>query len=128
MPSNINHLLCELHETLDEIDALNARIKPLSEYAARLKAQILEWSKANGDIKKFTGGGLSVSIRDKVLFNASGDKWPVVHKWLVEQGYEYCIQRRLNDAKLLELYDGGVSLPAELEMSYLTIPYVTRVG
>jgi hypothetical protein len=57
-----------------------------------------------------------VSVTTKVKFRAKYEPelWSDIVKWAASSGLDYVVQRRLNDAKIMELVDNGVPLPQGL--------------
>lgn len=107
-------LLASLREIRDQKDAINAQLKKLNEREAEAERAILDAMTAAG----LTAPGQAVkaacgSATRHVKWRAAYDpeRWPQVVEWCCNQGRTDLIQRRLTDAKIMELVDSGTTLP-----------------
>ncbi len=60
--------------------------------------------------------GVSISIKTKWRARYDPDLWADIMKWAATNGVSYILQRRLNDAKIMELVDNGIALPEGLSV------------
>jgi len=93
-----------------QIDQLTAEAEPLRAEREECKAAIkAAMDEAGTD--KAAAAGLSVSIvqKDRAAYDPA--EWPSIVRWAIETGNDHIVQRRLTDAKVLELVRNGVALP-----------------
>ncbi len=65
-------------------------------------------------IESVAQDGVSLTIRKKFRAKYEPEMWSDIVKWAASSGLDYVVQRRLNDAKIMELVDNGVPLPQGL--------------
>lgn len=116
MPDGINDVLANFRLCRDLADKVSNLDKMLSQRRDQLEGRLLAYHKDTG-LQSLSGAGLTVSF-DPAAFRAKYDpaKWSDVVKWAVETGNDFIVQRRLSDAKVVELFDGGVALPDGLSL------------
>lgn len=117
---NTTELLAELRGIKDERDTLNQELSKLAERESRIERELLAFHEATG-LSSLSGGGLSVSFDpDALRAKYDPDQWSGIVRWAVEHGHDYIVQRRLSDAKIVELAAGGTELPAGLTLESYT--------
>lgn len=127
----ISETLAELRRTIDDLDTINAEKSRLEERRASLELAVKREMESSGqteDGDSVKASGLTVTIRRKIAVKYTPEKWSAVVRWAVENQYDYIVQRRLSDAKVLELIDLGVVLPDGLELEPYTRLDVRRVN
>lgn len=65
-------------------------------------------------IESASEDGVSVTTKTKWRAKYEPELWGDIVKWAASSGLDYVVQRRLNDAKIMELVDNGVPLPQGL--------------
>lgn len=65
-------------------------------------------------IESASEDGVSVSTKTKWRAKYEPELWGDIVKWAASSGLDYVVQRRLNDAKIMELVDNGIALPQGL--------------
>jgi hypothetical protein len=65
-------------------------------------------------IESASEDGVSVSTKTKWRAKYEPELWGEIVKWAANSGLDYVVQRRLNDAKIMELVDNGIALPQGL--------------
>jgi hypothetical protein len=119
-PETTEELLKELRRLSDRMDELNAENKTLSEQWDVIEGKLIAFHRASG-LKSISGGGMSISFDPEAMRTKyDPSKFAEVFKWAADNHYEYIIQRRFTDAKILELIDSGVALPDGLSMEAYT--------
>ena len=112
----IGELLDELRRIIDAREALAAQDRPLATRRAEIEKEILDHATASG-LQQFATDDLSVTVDLHAMrCRYDPERWDELMKWAV--GLERCdlIQRRLNDAKILDLIDNGMALPDGLSV------------
>jgi hypothetical protein len=123
---NINATLARLKAVIDEREQLAAKDRTLSEERARLEAELLGFHGSTG-LNSLSGAGLSVSFDDTaVRVRCEPSRWADIVKWAVSTGNDHVIQRRLTDAKVIELIENGTPLPEGLSVESYTKLSVRR--
>lgn len=123
---NVEAVLTELRALRDRKDELNASLKAVSEHEASLQAALLDWH-AETNLESVKGGGLSVSFKPDFRAKYTPELWPEIVKWAVATGNDHIIQRRITDAKVIELVDNGVALPDGLNLEAYVKLNIRRV-
>jgi hypothetical protein len=103
-------LLKSYANILTLLDSIGDVEKRLNEIRAGIKDEFIRRSSVEG-IEKFSGDGLTITVRDKSIVKYDPEKWDDILKALVAGGYGYCVHRRLSEGKVQELMDSGVRLP-----------------
>lgn len=67
-------------------------------------------------IESASEDGVSISTKTKWRARYDPDLWGDIVKWAAANGVAYIVQRRMNDAKIMELVDNGVALPEGLSV------------
>lgn len=114
-------LIAEKRRIKDAADVLNAQLADLKEKEGVVDWGLMAAMKDQGldhDGAKCAGPGGTATWRMKPRAKYEPDKWPSIFKWCAENGYEYLIQRRTSDAKILDLIDNGVALPDGLGIEF----------
>ena len=105
---------CELFRQIrDEIDEVEGRLKVLKQELHTQEAKILEHLSSNG-IDSIKAAGVTFTVKEKFRATYDPELWPTIMDWATGCGFQHIIQRRLSDAKVLELIDAGVALPEGL--------------
>lgn len=109
----MEQLLTELRAIIDEREQLAEQDRKLSARKAQIERDIQRFSETHG-VNKFSGGGLSVSVQDKLRVTYVPEEWPNFLRWAIETGNDHLIQRRITENKVLDLMASGTVVPAEL--------------
>jgi hypothetical protein len=117
--SHLNSLLLKFKERKDALDEAEAVAKAIRAEASELEDQILEVLNTL-DLDSVAIDGISAKRVTKWRAKYVPDQWSAIVSWAVANGYDYLVQRRLNDTKVLELVDGGIQLPEGLSMETYT--------
>ena len=67
-------------------------------------------------IESASEDGVSISTKTKWRARYDPDLWGDIVKWAAANGVAYIVQRRMNDAKIMELVDNGIALPEGLSV------------
>jgi hypothetical protein len=118
--------LISLRALRDRKDELNAELKSIGEQEDACERTLLDWHKAT-NLQSVKGGGLTVSFKADFHAKYSPELWPEIVKWAVETGNDHIIQRRLGDAKVIELVDNGIALPDGLTLEQYVKLNIRRV-
>jgi hypothetical protein len=108
-------LLGEYGRVLSLLDVLSDLDRRLSELRSAQKDEFIRRAEIEG-VEKFSGAGLTVTVKNKTVVRYDPEKWDLILKSLVENGYGYCVHRQLSAAKVQELMDSGVRLPDGLSL------------
>lgn len=121
--------LIHLYARLDsEIDEREAATDVLRKQREECKAAIKGMMEVPGKGQdKATAAGLTFSMVTKDRAKYDPGEWPNIVKWAVETGNDHIIQRRLTDAKVVELIANGVALPWGLTVESYRDVQVRRV-
>lgn len=65
-------------------------------------------------IESVAQDGVNLTLRKKWRAKYEPELWGDIVKWAASSGLDYVVQRRLNDAKIMELVDNGIALPQGL--------------
>lgn len=118
---SIGNVLKELRHVKDQKDAVNAELKGLNERESELEAKLIEYHKVT-EVSNVGDENLSVTFGESLRFSYDPEKWDEIVHSLDRNGKLYCVQRRLNDAKLRELIENGEELPEGLRTeSYVKV-------
>lgn len=60
--------------------------------------------------------GVSISVKTKWRARYNPELWADIVQWAAANGVAYIVQRRMNDAKIMELVDNGIALPEGLSV------------
>lgn len=119
----IADLLDEYKCLLDRKDELNAQVstvvKSIDDIEHRIRSA-MEVAGQTNDGDKVSAAGITVTMRQKWRAKYAPEHWSDVVRWAVEQGFDHIVQRRLSDAKVMELVDNGVTLPKGLNVEQYT--------
>lgn len=97
------------------LDGLGDVEKKLNELRGMMKEEFIRRASVEG-VEKFSGEGISVTVKDKQVVKYDPEKWDEILKGLVESGHGFCLHRRLSEGKVQELMDNGVRLPDGLSL------------
>lgn len=122
----ISEKLAELRAVVDERERIAAEEKRLGERKRQLEKELADFAKTTG-VDKFSGAGMSVAFAEKMRARYEPNKWHDIASWAVSTGNDHIIQRRLTDAKVLELVDSGVALPDGLTLEAYTDISLRRI-
>jgi uncharacterized protein YlxW (UPF0749 family) len=118
--TNVTETLRMLRQVIDEREQLAAQDKVLSERKSALEAELLNFHASTG-LNSCAGAGLSVTFDDgAVRAKYDPSKWADIVKWAVSTGNDHIIQRRLTDAKVIDLIENGTALPEGLTVESYT--------
>ena len=107
-------LLTALRSIIDQREQLAEQDSRLVKQKSQLEHQLLAFHELTG-VDSVTGGGLSVSFDDAAMrAKYDPERWPAIVRWAIETGNDHIIQRRLTDAKVLDLIENGTALPEGL--------------
>jgi hypothetical protein len=123
---DLESTLVSLRALRDRKDTLNAELKAIGEQEDACEHALLDWHKAT-NLQSVKGGGLTVSFKADFHAKYSPELWPEIVKWAVETGNDHIIQRRLGDAKVIELVDNGIALPDGLTLEQYVKLNIRRV-
>jgi hypothetical protein len=113
---DMSELLAGLRSVIDEREELARQDKILSERKSRIERELMQFHESTG-LESCSGAGMSVTFNDDAMrAKYDPEQWPGIVKWAVESGHDYIIQRRLTDAKILDLVANGVALPEGLTL------------
>jgi len=120
---NIGELLAAFRTAQDHKDDCDAALKRARETCDVLELKIRLAMESQGT-EKTSAHGVTASIVTKWRAKYTPEKWGDLVKWAAANGYDYLIQRRLTDTKVMELVDKGVALPEGLSVeSYKDINF-----
>jgi len=120
---SIGDLLAAFRAAHDHKDECDMALKRAREACDLLELKIKIAMDAQGT-EKTSAHGVTASIVTKWRAKYAPEKWSDLVKWAVANGYDYLIQRRLTDTKVMELVDRGVELPDGLSVeSYKDINF-----
>jgi hypothetical protein len=123
---SVQTTLAALRAVIDEREKLATADRELSKEKERLEASLLSFHNESG-LDSLSGAGLSVSFDGEAMrAKYEPDRWAEIVKWAVSTGNDHIIQRRLTDAKVLDLIEQGVELPAGLTVENYTKLSVRR--
>lgn len=106
----IGHLV-ELEAKLADAKAIvSALDREIGDLKSGLKQALIESGQ-----DKAAAHGVTVSVVEKYRATYDPANWPQIVKWAVETGNDHIIQRRLTDAKVVELIRSGEALPWGLD-------------
>jgi hypothetical protein len=103
-------LLKSYASVLSLLDAIGEAEKRLNTLRSTMKEEFVRRSSVEG-VEKFSGEGITITVKDKSIVKYDPEKWDGILKALVEGGYGYCVHRRLSEGKIQELMDAGIRLP-----------------
>lgn len=115
METPLNALLQQFREKRDALDVAEQNAKAARAEVHALEAQILERLEAL-DVESVAAEGLNVKRVEKWRAKYDPARWSEIVSWAVDNGFDYLVQRRLNDAKIMELIDQGIRLPDGLSV------------
>jgi len=121
--SNIDEALTELRSIVDQSDALNEQLADLSKRKREIENGLIAFSDDSG-LTSFATEGLAIAVRAKERAKYDPEKWDDLMKWAAENDKTYVVQRRLSDAKILEMVANGEPLPDGLSIEpYSQVSY-----
>lgn len=94
-------------------DAVDEQAKQLSGEIEHCKAEIKRFHERTR-LDKFAIPGLSASAKEKFRARYDPERWASILAWATATGNDHIVQRRLTDAKVVDLIDSGVELPEGL--------------
>lgn len=102
-------IITKLREIMDEKDQIKAREKELNQDKEYMEGLLIPMMRAEG-IDKFSTAGIgTASIKPKIIYSA--EDWDIVCKFIVENNEPMLLQKRLSEAKIKELQEGGIEIP-----------------
>lgn len=120
---SIGELLAAFRAAQDHKDDCDSALKRAREACDVLELRIRLAMESQGT-EKTSAHGVTASIVTKWRAKYTPEKWGDLVKWAAHNGYDYLIQRRLTDSKVMELVDNGVELPDGLSVeSYKDINF-----
>lgn len=123
---NVGEVLKELRAIRDAREVIGGEDSKLAGRESELKSLLFHFHEDTG-LTQVADHGLSVVFTPgKLRIGYVAEKWDELQKWLTDNGYGYCIQRRLNEAKLRELVDSGTALHEGLKVEPFTDIRITR--
>lgn len=106
----LGECLSELRTMIDLIETIeDGQLRQLKKNREALEAEAanaLRYSKQD----KATAGGVTASIKQRWAVKYDPERWGEVVQWAVENGRSDLVQRRLNDARIMELVDAGTAI------------------
>jgi hypothetical protein len=121
----IGDLLSTYADVQADIENAETALSALKQRREALAESIKESLTASGADKASAHGlTASIQIKDRAKYNPAD--WPSIVRWAVESGNDHIVQRRLTDAKVVELIRNGVSLPWGLTVESYRDIRVTR--
>jgi hypothetical protein len=108
--NTLGELCAAFRAKRDQLDEIEAQAKAARKTCDELEGEIMRRLEASG-AESISAAGITFTVKTK--FRASYDpaEWSEIVRWAAGSGLDYIVQRRLNDAKILELVDKGVILP-----------------
>lgn len=108
--------LLELKATLhDKKDELNAELSGVNKRLDEVDADIVHAMRDSGQTRA-ANERVSVTMGQKWRAGYDPDKWPAIMEALISSGYGHVVQRRLTDAKVIEMFENGIPLPDGLTL------------
>jgi hypothetical protein len=111
----IGDLLKSLDQLRSEKDEISYKLRGVQAQLDDVEADILSNLRDSG-LARVSSDRLTVSITDKFRATYDPAKWPNIIRELVESGNEHLVQRRLTDAKVVELIESGGPIPDGLSV------------
>lgn len=111
---NFDGLLASLAEIRNEKERLNGLLSAESKKEVDVERKILDAMDSCGltaDGQKVGSAFGTATRQTKWRAVYDPEKWPEVVKWCAENGRTDLIQRRLSDARVMEIVDRGETLP-----------------
>jgi hypothetical protein len=103
-----------IREKRAELDRVRKDLWPQHE---AIVAKLVELHQQTGNDKISVKGVLAVGFDDQAMrAKYDPEKWPGIVKWAGETGNEHILQRRITDAKVVDLVANGVALPDGLSL------------
>lgn len=99
----------------DQLDEIEAQAKAMRKTCDELEGEIMRRLEATG-AESITAAGVTFTVKTKFRATYDPSEWAALVRWASDNGLDYIVQRRLNDAKILELVDKGVVLPDSLSI------------
>lgn len=119
-------LLAELRGVIDQREELAKQDRTLAQRKEQIERALLAYHNDTG-LDSLSGAGLSVSFDGDAMRAAyDPEKWKDIVRWAVESGNDFIVQRRLTDAKVIDLVKNGVELPPGLTLENYTKLSVRR--
>lgn len=123
---NATGILTELRDILDQREELARQDKELSGRKAEIERQLIDYHDRSG-LEQIAGGGLTVRFDPAATrCRYEPERWPDIVRWAVATDNVHIIQRRMTDAKILELVTNGTALPEGLTVESYTALSVRR--
>lgn len=124
--ANIGEILLELRKIKDERDELSQRDGALATREESIKRTLIGFHEQTG-LTQLANHGLVVSFDpNKLRTKYEPAKWDAIMKWAIDNGFGYIVQRRLTDAKVIDLIQQGVALPDGLTTEAFTYVSIRR--
>jgi hypothetical protein len=73
------------------------------------------------DGSKVAGAGFTATYKVKYRAQYEPAEWGNIIQWAADQGRTDIVQRRMNDAPILELFDAGAELPPGVKISSFNV-------
>lgn len=112
---NIGELLAMKFNLHDRKDELNADLSAVNKSIADVDAALMKQLRESGQTKA-SDDRVTVSVKTGWRAKYDPEQWPAIMEELVKSGHGHIIQRRLTDAKVVEMAENGVALPAGLSL------------
>ena len=128
---DITELLTEYRRLRDQSDELAAQKSGLEKQMDGLERRILSAMTdagltAEGSLVR--GGGCTAARRIKWRAKIGEGQWDAFLKWATDNDRGYLVQKRVTDAKVLELVDAGIALPDMVTLDSYESLDIRRVG
>lgn len=107
---DIRATMQQLLDALARKDVVDEQAKQLSGEIEHCKTEIKRFRERTG-LDKFSIPGLSASAKEKFRAKYDPEKWTAILAWASATGNDHIVQRRLTDAKVVDLMDSGIELP-----------------
>lgn len=112
---DMNALMKEARSIIDELEKIGEVDKRLRSRKSEIELELMRFSESSG-LETFSSDDLTCTISEKTRACYDPAKWNEVVKWAVDTGNEIVIQRRLSDARLVEIATSGTALPAGIRL------------
>lgn len=114
---NAGSMAARFKELQDRKDELQAQLKEVNKDIEEAEHQIGEYMAAES-LDKLSANGITLYYKDKARARYEPEKWGELVAWAVRVGRTDLVQRRLSDAKVLELMDSGQEMPDGLTVEF----------
>ena len=108
--TDLNSTLTRMKHLRDQYRHLDAESKALKEEYKALEMQVIEHL-SDAEMTKAGNDLVTASMSEEELPTIDPMYWDEVREFLIENGYEDCLPRRLNSAPVKELWSMGIEIP-----------------